>query len=59
MANVKSVGWAIYGAGFVIWLFGYLSIGHTRVFDWDMATPLWISSFVPWPVHFTGPTIDL
>jgi len=22
MANVKSVGWAIYTAGFVIWLFG-------------------------------------
>src|SRR5215831_8830670 len=28
MANAKSIGWAIYAAGFVIWLFGYLSTGH-------------------------------
>ena len=28
MPNVKSIGWAIYAAGFAIWLFGYLSTGH-------------------------------
>jgi hypothetical protein len=27
MANAKSIGWSIYAAGFVIWLFGYLSAG--------------------------------
>jgi hypothetical protein len=43
----KSVGWAIYAAGFVIWLFGYVTAGHASVFDWDVATPSWISSFVP------------
>ena len=37
IANTKSVGWAIYAAGFAIWLFGYLSAGH----------PWWVSSFVP------------
>jgi hypothetical protein len=47
MANAKSIGWAIYAAGFAIWLLGYLSTGHTSVFDWDVATPWWISSFVP------------
>jgi hypothetical protein len=47
MANVKSIGWAIYAAGFVIWLFGYVSTGHAAVFDWGGATPRWISSFVP------------
>jgi hypothetical protein len=47
MANVKSIGWAIYAAGFVIWLFGYVSTGHAAVFDWEGATPMWISSFVP------------
>ena len=47
MANAKSIGWAIYAAGFVIWLFGYLSAGHASAFDWDVATPWWISSFVP------------
>jgi hypothetical protein len=47
MANAKSIGWAIYAAGFVIWLFGYLSAGHASAFDWDVATPSWISSFVP------------
>jgi hypothetical protein len=47
MAIAKSIGWAIYAAGFVIWLFGYLSAGHASVFDWDVATPSWISSFVP------------
>jgi len=47
MANVKGIGWAIYAAGFVIWLFGYVSTGHAAVFDWDVATPRWISSFVP------------
>src|SRR5262245_52882092 len=43
----KSIGWAIYAAGFVIWLFGYLSVGHAPVFHWDAATPWWISSFIP------------
>jgi hypothetical protein len=47
MANAKSIGWSIYAAGFVIWLFGYLSAGHASIFHWDMATPWWISSFVP------------
>jgi len=40
-------GWAIYAAGFAIWLFGYLSVGHAPAFDWVVATPWWISSFVP------------
>ena len=47
IANTKSIGWAIYAAGFVIWLFGYLSAGHAPLFDWKAATPWWISSFVP------------
>jgi hypothetical protein len=47
IANAKSVGWAIYVAGFAIWLFGYLSAGHAPLFDWDAATPWWIFSFVP------------
>ena len=47
MAKAKSIGWAIYVAGFVIWVFGYLSTGHAAAFDWDVATPSWISSFVP------------
>ena len=47
MAIAKSIGWAIYAAGIVIWLFGYLSPGHAAAFDWDAATPSWISSFVP------------
>jgi hypothetical protein len=47
IANAKSFGWAIYAAGFVIWLFGYLSAGHAPLFDWKAATPWWISSFVP------------
>jgi hypothetical protein len=45
--NAKSIGWAIYAAGFVVWLFGYLSAGHASAFDWDVATPSWISSFAP------------
>jgi hypothetical protein len=47
IANAKSFGWAIYAAGFAIWLFGYLSAGHAPLFDWKAATPWWISSFVP------------
>ena len=47
IANAKSLGWAIYAVGFAIWLFGYLSAGHAAVFDWKVATPWWISSFVP------------
>jgi hypothetical protein len=47
MTNVKSIGWAIYAAGFVIWLFGYVSTGHGVAFDWEGATPRWISNFVP------------
>ena len=39
MANVENIGWAIYAAGFAIWLFGYLSAGHAAIFDWDAATP--------------------
>ena len=47
MANAKSIGWAIYAAGFVMWLFGYFSAGHATAVDWDVAMPSWISSFVP------------
>jgi len=47
IANAKSFGWAIYAVGFAIWLFGYLSAGHAPLFDWNAATPWWISSFVP------------
>jgi hypothetical protein len=47
IANAKVLGWLIYAAGFAIWLFGYLSAGHAPVFDWEGATPWWISSFVP------------
>jgi hypothetical protein len=47
LANAKSIGWAIYAAGFAIWLFGYLSAGRAPLFDWNAATPWWISSFVP------------
>ena len=47
IANAKRIGWAIYAAGSAIWLFGYLSAGHAPLFDWDAATPWWISSFVP------------
>ena len=47
MANAENIGWAIYAAGFVIWLFGYVSTGHAPVFDCEEATPRWISSFVP------------
>jgi hypothetical protein len=46
-ANAKNVGLAIYAAGFATWLFGYLSAGHAPLFDWNAATPWWISSFVP------------
>jgi hypothetical protein len=47
MPAAKSIGWAIYAVGFVIWLFGYLSVGHAPAFDWVAATPWWISTFVP------------
>jgi hypothetical protein len=47
MPSAKSIGWAIYAAGFVIWLFGYFSGGHAPIFDWDAATPWWISGFIP------------
>ena len=47
MPSAKSIGWAIYGAGFLIWLLGYLSAGHASALDWEGATPSWISSFVP------------
>jgi hypothetical protein len=47
MIGLKSFGWAIYMAGFAIWLFGYLSAGHAPLFAWKAATPWWISSFIP------------
>ena len=47
MPNAKSIGWAIYAVGFVVWLFGYLSAGHVSVIDWDVAKSWWISNFVP------------
>jgi hypothetical protein len=46
-ATVKTFGWLIYAAGFAIWLFAYLRAGLAAVFDWNAATPWWISSFVP------------
>ena len=47
MSNAKRSGWVIYAAGFVIWPFGYLNAGHAPLLDWKVATPWWISSFVP------------
>jgi hypothetical protein len=47
IANAKIFGWVIYAAGFAVWLFGYLSAGHAPLFDWNAATPWWVSSFVP------------
>jgi hypothetical protein len=47
MPNARRIGWAVYVAGFVIWLVGYVSVGHASAFDWQLATPWWISSFVP------------
>jgi len=47
MRNAKTFGWAIYGLGFAIWCFGYLSAGHAPLIDWQLATPWWISSFIP------------
>jgi hypothetical protein len=47
IVTAKTFGWAIYAAGFAIWLFGYFSAGHTPLFDWKTAAPWWISSFVP------------
>jgi hypothetical protein len=47
IANAKTLSWSLYAAGFAIWLFGYLSVGHAPLFDWHAATPWWISSFVP------------
>ena len=47
IANAKSLGYGIYAIGFAIWLFGYLSVGHAPLFDWNAVTPWWISSFVP------------
>lgn len=46
MSNAKRIGWGIYAAGLVTWLFGYLSAGHAPAFDWNAATPWWISSFI-------------
>ena len=40
MTKAKSIGWAIYVAGFVI-------AGHAATFDWDVVAPSWISRFVP------------
>jgi hypothetical protein len=47
IANAKTFGWVIYATGFAIWLFGYFSAGHAPLFDWNAATPWWVSSFVP------------
>jgi hypothetical protein len=47
MTNTKSLGWAVYAVGFVIWCFGYVSAGHASLFAWGLAAPWWISSFVP------------
>jgi hypothetical protein len=53
IANAKSFGWAIYAAGFAIWLFGYLSVGHPPLFDWDAATPWWVQH-ATWRIQERG-----
>jgi len=45
--RIPKFGCVLYAAGFAIWIFGYFSAGHAAVFDWEAATPWWISTFIP------------
>src|SRR5262249_12614657 len=47
MPNARSIGWGMYAAGFVIWLFGYFNAGPPPRFVLALGAPWWISSFVP------------
>jgi hypothetical protein len=42
-----AAGWTLQLAGFALWLFGYLTVGHSRFFDWSAHTPWWIADFLP------------
>lgn len=44
---IKVAGWALQLIGLALWLFGYFTKGHPRLFDWSANTPWWIADFLP------------
>ena len=45
--RIKIVGWSLAVTGTILWLYGYLSIGHQALFDWHASAPWWIADFLP------------
>jgi len=39
-------GGIISGAGLVLWLYGYLSVGSPPLIDWYWIAPLWIAKLL-------------
>ena len=45
MSGWVAIGWLIAFAGFIIWLYGYFSLGHPPFIDWYSIVPFSVLRF--------------
>ena len=47
MMTLRIAGWGGYIVGTALWIYGYLSSGSARLFDWSIVSPAWVASLMP------------
>ena len=48
MRKAHLLGWLLFLAGLVVWLYGYLRVsGHAPIVDWAAVSPWWIAAWLP------------
>lgn len=45
--RLKIVGWTLAIVGTILWIYGYLNVGHRSLIDWADHSPWWIADFLP------------
>lgn len=45
--QLKILGWVLATAGTILWIYGYLNVGHPSLVAWANYTPWWIADFLP------------
>jgi hypothetical protein len=46
-AKGQLAGWALSIAGFALWGYGYLTLGHSPIMNWPALVPGWLAETMP------------